>query len=76
VAGAAVFAAIWATLSRPTVAAGDAVEQVERTPDAHGGDVVTVILADFRGLDTMVEITVLATAVFGVSSLLRGGRGW
>jgi multicomponent Na+:H+ antiporter subunit A len=76
VAGAAAFAAIWATLSRPTVAAGDAVEQVERTPDAHGGDVVTVILADFRGLDTMVEITVLATAVFGVSSLLRGGRGW
>jgi multicomponent Na+:H+ antiporter subunit A len=76
VAGAAAFATIWATLSRPTVAAGDAVEQVERTPDAHGGDVVTVILADFRGLDTMVEITVLATAVFGVSSLLRGGRGW
>jgi multicomponent Na+:H+ antiporter subunit A len=76
VAGAAAFATIWATLSRPTVAAGDAVEQVERTPDAHGGDVVTVILADFRGLDTMVEITVLATAVFGVSSLLRRGRGW
>jgi multicomponent Na+:H+ antiporter subunit A len=38
--------------------------------------VVTVILADFRGLDTMVEITVLAVAVIGVASLLRRGRAW
>jgi multicomponent Na+:H+ antiporter subunit A len=76
VAGLAAFATIWAALSRPTVAAGDASEQIARTPDAHGGDVVTVILADFRGLDTMVEITVLATAVIGVASLLRHGRGW
>lgn len=76
VAGLAAFATIWAALSRPTVAAGDASEQISRTPDAHGGDVVTVILADFRGLDTMVEITVLATAVIGVASLLRHGRGW
>jgi multicomponent Na+:H+ antiporter subunit A len=39
--------------------------------------VVTVTLADFRGLDTMVEITVLAVAVVGVASLLRrGGRPW
>ena len=44
---------------------------VRLTPDAHGGDVVTVILADFRGLDTMVEITVLAAAIVGVASLLR-----
>ena len=28
---------------------------------------VTVILADFRGLDTLVEITVLATAIIGVA---------
>ena len=27
---------------------------------------VTVILADFRGLDTMVEITVLVVAILGV----------
>jgi multicomponent Na+:H+ antiporter subunit A len=76
VAGATAFATIWAALSRPTFAANDAAELIERTPDAHGGDVVTVILADFRGLDTMVEITVLATAVIGVASLLRQGRGW
>ena len=76
VAGLAAFATIWAALSRTTVAAGDAAEQIDRAPDAHGGDVVTVILADFRGLDTMVEVTVLATAVIGVASLLRHGRGW
>jgi multicomponent Na+:H+ antiporter subunit A len=39
--------------------------------------VVTVTLADFRGLDTMVEITVLVVAIVGVASLLRrGGRPW
>ena len=75
-AGAAAFAAIWAALSRPSVAGSDAAELVRRTPEAHGGDVVTVILADFRGLDTMVEITVLAVAVIGVASLLRRGRTW
>jgi multicomponent Na+:H+ antiporter subunit A len=74
--GATSFAVIWATLSRTSPTAGDAVEHIARTDDAHGGDVVTVILADFRGLDTMVEITVLAVAVVGVASLLRRGRSW
>ncbi len=76
-AGLAAFAAIWAALSRTSVADGDAAKQIASTPSAHGGDVVTVTLADFRGLDTMVEITVLAVAVVGVASLLRrGGRTW
>jgi multicomponent Na+:H+ antiporter subunit A len=35
-----------------------------------------VILADFRGLDTLVEITVLAVAMVGVAALLRRGRPW
>jgi multicomponent Na+:H+ antiporter subunit A len=76
VAGLTAFVAIWAALSRTSVAGGDAAEQIERTPSAHGGDVVTVTLADFRGLDTMVEITVLAVAIVGVASLLRRGRSW
>jgi multicomponent Na+:H+ antiporter subunit A len=76
VAGIAAFAAIWATLSRTSPSSGDAAEQIARARDAHGGDVVTVILADFRGLDTMVEITVLAVAVVGVASLLSRGRTW
>jgi multicomponent Na+:H+ antiporter subunit A len=71
VAGVSAFAVIWAALSRPPLGTSDAAEQIRLTPDAHGGDVVTVILADFRGLDTMVEITVLAVAILGVASLLR-----
>jgi multicomponent Na+:H+ antiporter subunit A len=69
-AGAGASLAVWAALSRPTPPASDAAEHLRRAPEAHGGDVVTVILADFRGLDTMVEITVLAVAIAGVASLL------
>jgi multicomponent Na+:H+ antiporter subunit A len=76
VAGVASFAVIWATLSRTSPTGGDAAQQIALAREAHGGDVVTVILADFRGLDTMVEITVLAVAVIGVASLLRHGRSW
>jgi multicomponent Na+:H+ antiporter subunit A len=71
VAGASAFAVIWAALSRPPLPGSDAAEQIRLTPDAHGADVVTVILADFRGLDTMVEITVLTVAITGVAALLR-----
>ena len=76
VAGAGAFATIWAALSRTNVGTSDAEQQIRLTPDAHGTDVVTVILADFRGLDTLVEITVLATAIIGVALLLRRGRAW
>jgi multicomponent Na+:H+ antiporter subunit A len=71
IAGISAFAVIWAELSRPALGGSDAAAQIRLTPDAHGRDVVTVILADFRGLDTMVEITVLAVAIIGVASLLR-----
>jgi multicomponent Na+:H+ antiporter subunit A len=40
-------------------------------PLAHGRNVVNVILVDFRGLDTLGEITVLAVAGIGVYALLR-----
>ena len=39
--------------------------------EAKGKNVVNVILVDFRGLDTLVEITVLAIAAIGVYSLLK-----
>lgn len=39
---------------------------------AHGHNVVNVILVDFRGLDTLGEITVLAVASLGVYMLLQG----
>lgn len=42
---------------------------------AHGHNVVNVILVDFRGLDTLGEITVLAAASLGVYALLKGSAG-
>ena len=51
-------------------------EMVERAvPDGGGRNVVNVILVDFRGLDTMGEITVLAAAAIGAVALARAGRG-
>lgn len=38
---------------------------------AHGRNIVNVILVDFRGFDTMGEITVLVVAAIGVHALLR-----
>ena len=38
---------------------------------AKGRNVVNVILVDFRGIDTMVEITVLTIAALGVFALLK-----
>ncbi len=70
-AGLSAFAVIWSALSRPPLGDPVAAAHIRLTPEAHGGDIVTVILADFRGLDTMVEITVLAVAIVGVTSLLR-----
>ena len=39
--------------------------------DGRGRNVVNVILVDFRGFDTLGEITVLSVAALGVFSLLR-----
>ena len=43
-------------------------------PEGGGRNVVNVILTDFRGLDTVGEITVLTVATLGISSLVRAGR--
>ena len=43
-------------------------------PDGHGRNVVNVILVDFRGFDTLGEITVLAAAAIGAVALARAGR--
>jgi multicomponent Na+:H+ antiporter subunit A len=43
-------------------------------PAAHGGNIVNVILVDFRGFDTLGEITVLAIAAIGGYALLRASR--
>lgn len=41
-------------------------------PEAHGRNIVNVILVDFRALDTFGEITVVAIAAIVAFALLRG----
>ncbi|MEZ4707725.1 MAG: hydrogen gas-evolving membrane-bound hydrogenase subunit E [Caldilineaceae bacterium] len=48
--------------------------KLNSAPAAHGGNIVNVILVDFRGFDTMGEITVLAIAALGGYALLRSSR--
>jgi len=43
-------------------------------PEAKGRNVVNTILVDFRGFDTMGELTVLAAAAIGCVALARAGR--
>ncbi len=46
----------------------------ESVPHGKGHNIVNVILVDFRGVDTMGEISVLAIAAMGVYALLKFGR--
>ncbi len=41
---------------------------------AHGGNIVNVILVDFRGFDTLGEISVMVVAALGGYALLRASR--
>jgi multicomponent Na+:H+ antiporter subunit A len=45
----------------------------ESVPGGFGRNVVNVILVDFRALDTLGEVAVLAVAALGAFALLRGG---
>ncbi|HYH13432.1 MAG TPA: hydrogen gas-evolving membrane-bound hydrogenase subunit E, partial [Thermomicrobiales bacterium] len=74
IAGSVAFFVVWSALSRPSASTRVIEEQAEQSPLAHGYDVVTVILADFRGFDTMGEITVVAIVFLGIISLMRVGR--
>ena len=56
--------------AREAVSVGDEYTALSE-PEAGGRNVVNVILVDFRGFDTFGEITVLATAAFGVVNLVR-----
>jgi multicomponent Na+:H+ antiporter subunit A len=74
ISGGLAFVVVWGALSKPSALQSVIGEQTRLTPDAHGEDVVTVILADFRGLDTMGEATVLGIALLGIATLLRRWR--
>jgi multicomponent Na+:H+ antiporter subunit A len=72
VAGAFAFAVVWGTLSRPAAERSVSEVHLRLTPEAHAKDVVTAILTDFRGLDTLGEISVVALVLLAVVTLLRG----
>lgn len=74
IAGAMAFFVAWGTLSRTSQNTQMIDAHAELTPLAHGKAVVTVVLADFRGFDTMGEITVIAITLLGILSLIRSGR--
>jgi len=74
VSGLLAFAVAWTTLSEKGAPEGVAGDYISLTPLAHGKDIVTVILADFRGFDTMGEITVIGIAFLGIATLLRRWR--
>jgi multicomponent Na+:H+ antiporter subunit A len=74
IAGVSAFIVAWVTLSPVAIGNIIADDYVALTPDAHGKDIVTVILADFRGFDTLGEITVVGIAFLGIATLLRRWR--
>ena len=67
-----VLALVMAGPEHPTVASDADVALAE--PEGHGRNVVNVILVDFRGFDTLGELTVLASAAIGTVALARAGR--
>ena len=44
-------------------------------PLAHGGNIVNVIIVDFRGTDTLGEIAVVMVAALSILSLIRVRAG-
>jgi len=72
-AGLGAGALAWAVLTRPyETIAGYFLEN--SVPGGGGTNVVNVILVDFRGFDTLGEITVLAIAAIGIYAMLEGLR--
>jgi multicomponent Na+:H+ antiporter subunit A len=71
VSGLVTFLIVWGVLSKPAPQETVAQVYVELTPSAHAKNIVTAVLADFRGLDTMGEITVIGMVLLGVTTLLR-----
>jgi len=70
-AGGAVTALAWALLTRPL----DTIAWYyldNAKPEGGGYNVVNVILVDFRGFDTLGEITVLGIAAIAIVALLQG----
>lgn len=67
------FVVVWGVLSRPAPEATAAQTYLNLAPEANADDVVTAILADFRGLDTLGEVTVVSIALLGALTLFAKG---
>ena len=67
------FALVGRRASHPPTPVSDAMVDAG-LPRGDGRNVVNVILVDFRGFDTLGEITVLAAAAIGTVALARAGR--
>jgi multicomponent Na+:H+ antiporter subunit A len=62
-------------LATPAQFPADASEfYIRTTPDQHAGNLVNAILENFRAMDTLGEIAVLAIAGVGVAALIRLAR--
>ena len=76
-------AIVWGTLTLPDFGTADAPIHKHVAPrylaksieETNVPNVVTSVLADYRGYDTLGETTVIFTAGIGVLLLLRGLRG-
>ncbi|MGB5833501.1 MAG: monovalent cation/H+ antiporter subunit A [Thiohalocapsa sp.] len=73
VAGLLTAGLTWGVLTRPYESIADWFI-INSVPGGGGTNVVNVILVDFRGFDTLGEITVLAVAAIGIYMLLNGLR--
>ena len=69
--GGGVTALTWAVLTRPYQSIAEYF-LAHSVPDGGGSNVVNVILVDFRGYDTLGEITVVALAALGIYAMLQG----
>ncbi|MBN9425323.1 MAG: monovalent cation/H+ antiporter subunit A [Burkholderiales bacterium] len=74
VTGGGVAALAYAMLTRPWPESIASFFLTRALPEGGGGNVVNVILVDFRGFDTMGEITVLGIVALTVYALLRRFR--
>ncbi len=72
-AGGGAAALTWSVLTRPYESIADFFLE-NSVPGGGGGNVVNVILVDFRGFDTLGEISVLALAGLGIYAMLRDLR--
>ncbi len=73
-AGVGATLAIWAALAAPFDPVSTRFYEAASWPEALGRNIVNVILVDFRALDTLGEIIVVALAAIAAVAALRGGR--